>query len=94
MSNAEKCSKCGLDLDTDGTPKWCKKCRATYQREYNATKEGRAEAAGFARGVMATKGVLASEFSRLGNGQWSGYEIANLIARAPGPKFDEQPPRA
>lgn len=88
MTTQEKCSKCNEDLDTEGTPKWCKSCRAKYQREYNATKEGKAEAAGYARGVREMKGVLCGEFARLAMGQFTGFEVAGLIDRAPGPKFE------
>lgn len=74
---------CGRDLDTEGYPKWCKRCRAKYQREYKAIKDE----IGFAQGVGAMRDCLASEFERLGSGMFSGSECAGFIRNAPGPKF-------
>ena len=86
MPETEKCSKCGGELDTDGLPKWCKKCRADYQRKYKNTSEGRA----FRRGVLAMGRCIAGEFGRPGiaNVVFSGGDVAARVARMPGPDMD------
>ena len=81
----ETCSRCPNTLDTTGYPRWCKDCRAKYQKEYHRIKEAMAEGKGFAGGAAAMKDVLATEFDRLGSGTFPGYEIANLIRGCPIP---------
>lgn len=89
MEAPEKCGKCGKALDTTGAPKWCKQCRADYQRDYQGGKQERAIRQGFALGVQAMRQLLAKEFDAQGGGMFSGVESAELIQRAPGPRFDE-----
>lgn len=92
-----KCSKCGERprADQAGSNPWCLECRAEYQREYVAKMKKQTAEQSFARGVAATKRIFITEFMRLGIGQFSGFEVATLINRAPGPGFDEvTPPRA
>jgi hypothetical protein len=86
MSETEACRKCGKELDTQNPEKWCKACRAAYQREYNATKEGRA----FLRGVKAMQRTIVGEFGRPGiaNVVFSGADVAFRIAQMPGPELD------
>ena len=84
----EVCSKCKKPLDTDGTPKWCKACRAEYQRTYNATKEGRAEAKGFAKGVSAMRKIFVDNWFELGSSKFNGYEIAHVAQNCVAPKFE------
>lgn len=74
--------RCENMLDTEGSPKWCKKCRAKYQREYQALQPELAEKRGHARGVTALRTYLVGEFERLGSGTFNGYEIAELIRQA------------
>lgn len=87
------CSKCEKNprADADSTNPWCQECKTEYQRTYVAGLKKQTAEQSFARGVAATKRVFVAEFSRLGVGQFTGYEIANLIAHAPGPSFDEGP---
>ncbi len=89
---AEKCSQCKTnDLDTTGLPKWCRECRARYQRERTVLRADMKENMGFAKGVRAMRELLAEEFLKLPNGYFSGTEIAGLIMRAPGPpNIDEE----
>lgn len=88
-SKPDMCSRCGIGkVSGDGTPRWCPDCKASYQREYRALKDGRAERKGFSAGVVAMRERLAEEFDRLGSGGFSAYEVAELIRRAPGPKVD------
>lgn len=82
------CSKCKAVLDTTGNPKWCKACRAAYQRDYQDGKTERGEAKGYARGVRAMRDLLADEFGKQGGGMFSGDECALLIRQAPGPKLE------
>jgi len=87
MAEAEKCSKCKEALDTEGTPKWCKKCRSAYQREYQDSREGRAEAKGYARGFAAAREWLSGLFTeRLGGESCTGYEASRYILTEPLPK--------
>ena len=80
------CSRCESPLDTTGNPQWCKKCRATYKREYERTRKDMAESRGFAAGVAATKDLIASEFMNAIRGaQINGYEAARLVRACRGP---------
>lgn len=74
--------RCANVLDTEGSPKWCKKCRAKYQREYQALQPELAEKRGYGRGVQQLRNFLVLEFERLGSGAFTGYEIAELIRQA------------
>ena len=73
------CSKCEAALDTTGYPKWCKACRATHKREYEATKKEMSETRGFAAGAAAMKAAIANRVAALGNGKFSGLQIASWI---------------
>lgn len=84
------CSKCGGQLDTTGTPLWCRKCRAAYKREYEETRQLQTSARSFAAGVAATKEYFARRFYSYGAGCFAGDEIAKLILNAVGP----QPPES
>lgn len=88
MQNAvELCSKCGDNAATaKGTPRWCANCKAVYQREYRALKEGRAGKRGFAEGVTAMREHLAIRFT--GKGIYTSAEVARLIREMPGPRLD------
>lgn len=81
------CSKCDGALDTEGYPLWCKKCRATYKREYEALRLNEAEARGFAAGVEAMAKTLQGEFERLGRVQFSGTQAAVAVFHTPRPQF-------
>lgn len=88
---AERCSHadCTNILDTTGLPKWCRSCRAAYQREYQALRVDRKQQVGFAQGREAMRDMVVAEFARLGLNQFSGDEVAHLVARMPGPQvFD------
>lgn len=76
MPAPQKCSRCDGKLDTDSKDKWCKKCRATYQREYTKTLESRAESKGFARGLRTCRELL---IGRVGRGAITGHAAAQLI---------------
>lgn len=85
----ELCSKCAdNEVTGEGYPRWCNPCRASYKREYEATKTGRSEKKGFAAGVTAMRELLSSEFEKLGSGKFAAFEVARLIQNAPGPKMD------
>ena len=87
------CSKCGKNprADAASTNPWCQDCKTEYQRTYVSGLKKQTAEQSFARGVAATKRIFAAEFSRLGIGQFTGFEVATLIIRAPGPSFDEAP---
>ncbi|HXI42315.1 MAG TPA: hypothetical protein VNH83_20195 [Bryobacteraceae bacterium] len=84
------CSKCEKNprADQDSSNPWCLACRATYQRDYVKKIKSQTAEQAFARGVAATKALFAGEFSRLGIGQFTGFDVAALIQNAPGPKFE------
>lgn len=80
------CTRCEQPLDTTGTPQWCKQCRATYQREYNATKKQMQESRGYAAGIAAMRDYLAGKFREYGTaGSFTGIEVAHYIAQSHGP---------
>lgn len=86
MAEPTVCSKCDGALDTEGYPRWCKKCRAAHRREYEATKKEMSESRGFAAGMSAMREYLATNFRQYGSaGSFTGYEIADTIMRAKGP---------
>lgn len=84
------CSRCEGELDTTGYPRWCKKCRATNQREYNRTiremSETRGFAAGFAAGAAAMRVKIVSHCQGLGSGRFPGAMLAGWIAKLSNPK--------
>lgn len=85
---APKCSKCSKDLDTEGTPKWCKACRAEYRREYDALRVEKSDRAGWHKGVAAAREYFATQFAKNPGAMLKAYECANWIRSAPGPKLD------
>lgn len=87
MADDNTCSRCENALDTNGFPKWCKKCRAAYKREYDSLKAQMTEQRGFSAGVSAMRDILATEFERMipfGN-PLTAQTVAHLIRQAPGP---------
>ena len=84
---AVKCSKvhadgtpCGKDVDAAGFPRWCKKCRATYQREWHALKGEMCETRGYASGVSSMRDFLAVNFEAYALPRvFSGAEIGHII---------------
>lgn len=82
-----KCNKCKGILDTDGYPLWCKACRATYKREYNATLSNRDRAVGFHQGIDADRDMLGLEFARLGRAVFNGAQVVFIICQSPRPEF-------
>jgi len=81
-----KCSKCEGILDTVETKskdKWCRKCRAEYQREYvdrqyqEAKAEGYSE--GFAAGYAECRAYLMRHFNPHPFGQFRGLDIVTYL---------------
>lgn len=81
------CSRCSKDLDTEGSPNWCKACRAKYQREYKELIAKRTSERAFNAGVEAMRQTLAMEFSRHGRVMLSGQEVAFAINNSPRPQI-------
>ncbi len=84
-----KCSRCESALDAEcppGTAKWCKACRAKYQREYNALRKEMSESRGFSAGCSAMRHSMAEYFKLFGNARFSGVELWQMISKAPGPE--------
>lgn len=79
------CSRCSKELDTEGSPNWCKACRAKYQREYKDLIARRSSEKAYNAGVEAMRQTLALEFSRIGKAILTGREIAFAISHAPRP---------
>jgi hypothetical protein len=86
------CSRCDKPLDTEGSPQWCKACRAAYQREYQGLKKQLSESRGYAAGCSAMRDRLARIFSQWPSARLSGAEIASRIMREPDPGAPELPP--
>lgn len=80
--SSETCSRCQKPLDADGSPRWCKACRAKYQRDYQALKKEMSESRGFAAGCSAMRDTLAKHFEQFQRARFSGAEIAKMIRRA------------
>jgi predicted amidophosphoribosyltransferase len=80
------CSKCGATLDREGSPKWCKSCRAKYQREYEATKSEMVESRSFAAGCGQMRQFLADHFASFGNARFSGTEVWDMIRKVGVPR--------
>ena len=78
-----KCSRCEADIDTTGSPRWCKKCRAKYQREYQALRVEMVNGRAHAAGAAAAREALAAHFLRFPNSMFSGTEIWAMIQKAP-----------
>lgn len=76
---------CGKPLDTAGYPLWCKACRASHRKAYNATVKEMSEGRGFAAGVTATKALVASEFDRFRGAMFSGRDAAGMVRACKGP---------
>lgn len=76
---------CGRELDTAGSPQWCKACRAKYQREYQATRNEMGEAKGYVKGVDAMRDAAARHFADFGPGMFSGLEVAEVVRSLPYP---------
>jgi hypothetical protein len=81
----ELCSRCEADLDTTGYPKWCKKCRAKYRREYVSLRAQMQETRGFAAGVSAMRAAVEARFQHWPRAMFSGAEIASQVHVMPGP---------
>ncbi len=81
-----KCSRCESELDTEGTPRWCKKCRAKYQREYQALRKEMGESRGFAAGCSAMREFMAEHFRTFGSARFSGVEVWDMIRKAGVPR--------
>ena len=91
MSTAKDSTLCTKDACEEPRARdkpWCKAHLAEYQRNYAKTKEGMAEGKGFAIGVRLMRQQLAEQFGFQKSGQFSGYEIHDLILEAPSPDFD------
>lgn len=83
------CTKCSGVLDREGSPAYCKKCWAEYQRNYKGTKEEMAEGRGFAAGVAAFREQAALQFAGAwGSAGGNGYEIAAVLRQMPAPPRD------
>ena len=84
------CSRCGGDLDTTDYPKWCKDCRKTNKKQWEATRKEMTESRGFAAGVSAMRAYLAKNFDeRYGTQtEFTGMEIAHIIRTCKGPDND------
>lgn len=70
---------CGKPLDTAGYPLWCRKCQASYRRDYTAQKKQMAETRGFAAGCSAMRSALVMEFERMGRQNVNAFQIARWL---------------
>jgi len=60
------CARCEKPLDTNGSPHWCKACRAKYQREYQLLRVEMSETRGYAAGVSAMREHIVRKFEAIG----------------------------
>lgn len=83
----EKCGKCTEPLDTKGSPKWCKKCRNDYQRDYKdqqyeeAKKEGYSD--GFAAGYAECRLYIMQHFNPFPLANFRGIDLLNYLRHLP-----------
>jgi hypothetical protein len=77
-----KCGRCESDLDTEGSPRWCKKCRAKYQREYQSLRKEMNESRGYAAGCSAMRDFMVGYFAQFGNVRLSGFEASAMARKA------------
>ena len=75
------CSRCESPIDTTGSPPWCKKCRAKYQREYQTLRKQMSESRGYAAGVAAMRDAIAAEFDRMGRQTYSAFSLAQWVRK-------------
>lgn len=85
----QRCENPRADQRLAATNRHCKAHKAEAQKKYMDTKDEKDQAKGFVLGVEALRAVLVTEFDRLGAGNFSGDEVAHLIAGTPRPKFSE-----
>jgi|HubBroStandDraft_1064217.scaffolds.fasta_scaffold98029_2 hypothetical protein len=86
----EKCANkgCSNDLDTTGKPKWCRACRAAYQRERQILYAQDSEKIGFNAGAIAMRNsLLAVLLQAHPNGRMLVHEVASFISTAELPGF-------
>jgi hypothetical protein len=86
----EKCANkgCSNDLDTTGKPKWCKACRAAYQRERQILYAQDSEKIGFNAGAVAMRNsLLAVLLQAHPNGRMLVHEVASFISGAELPSY-------
>lgn len=74
------CSKCGNELDTTGSPKWCKKCRAAYQREYQQTRQEMNAGHDFHAGAEAMRAAADAWFRQFARSTFTGLEVCHVLA--------------
>ena len=84
---ADRCSSCKGPLDTKGLPKWCKDCRARWQRERRALENYRIDARSHAQGAREMKEMLAKMFDATGTAVYSARDVAALLRRMDNPKL-------
>ena len=92
---AERCANkgCSSDLDTTGKPKWCKACRAAYQRERQILYAQDSEAIGFTAGALAMRnGLLSVLLGAHPNGRMLVHEVASFISTTELPEFRRSNP--
>ncbi len=77
-----KCGRCTEELDTEGSPRWCKKCRAKYQREYQGLRKEMSETRGYAAGCSAMREFISTYFQQFGNVRISGIEASVMTRKA------------
>ncbi len=77
-----KCGRCESELDTEGSPRWCRKCRAKYQREYQGLRKEMGESRGYAAGCSAMRAFIADYFQQFGNVRLSGVEASIMVRKA------------
>jgi hypothetical protein len=84
------CGKCGAEMDAPGKPRWCKACRAKYQKEYQLRRAHEERSEGFTEGATAMKAMLlAGVLSAHPAAVLKCAEVANWISRSPLPEFSE-----
>ena len=67
MELEAKCSKCESGkVEDEHYPRWCKTCRAKWQREYQALRKDLSETRGYAAGVSAFREHIVKKFEAIG----------------------------
>lgn len=93
MPEPKTCSKCGKNPVERDDETRCNECLAAYQREYNNSKIGKAERAGWIRGARAMQESIARGFE-VYRTSFAPDEIAHITRTLPLPEFEQPAAKA
>lgn len=68
------CSRCADNQAVPGQ-KWCRNCRALYQRQYRTDIKSRS----FRRGAETLRSALIAAFAGIGPAELNGYTAVEIV---------------